>query len=111
MRNHFTTRARTKEAWRVCVMEGRRVHSREVLEQQLDELELLQSVFSRPEEFSADPLAMEGATAWVRRLTAEAPAARLSCSLHLSVDLHCSRESDEDCGSIAEPSSSRRAER
>ena len=58
------------------------------LEQQLDELELLQSVFSQPGEYTADGATVEHSTAWVRRLTAdlEPPIGRLSCALHLKVD-------------------------
>ena len=58
----------------------------EAIEQQLDELELLQSVFSQPGEFSADQVTIETSTAWLRGLTSEAPVSRLSCTLHLSVD-------------------------
>ena len=70
---------------------------REALEQQLEELELLESVFSLPGEFTADTPAVEGATAWVRRLTEERPAVRISCNLQLSVDVSL-REKEEGGG-------------
>lgn len=63
------------------------------LEQQLDELDLLQSVFSQPGEYDTDQATVDRATAWVQRLTAESPTNRLSCTLHLTVDaMHCELE-------------------
>ena len=57
------------------------------LEQQLDELELLQSVFFQPGEFTADDQAvLDHAAACVKRLTSEPPRGRLACSLHLAVE-------------------------
>ena len=71
--------------------------SRERVEQQLDELELLGSVFSQPGEFTADQVALEGATAWVRRITEDPPSVRLSCNLHLAVETReYEGERDED---------------
>ena len=77
--------------------------SLEAVEKQLDELELLESVFSQPGEFSADRVAIETAAAWTRGLTTEAPVARLSCNLRLSVDRHhptaADSEEEEEDGS------------
>ena len=63
------------------------------LEQQLDELDLLQSVFSQPGEYTTDQAAVAHANSWLRRLTEDAPVGRLSCKLHLSVD---ATNTDED---------------
>lgn len=68
--------------------------ARERLEQQLDELDLLQSVFSQPGEYATDQTSVDHANAWVRRLTAEAPVSRLSCTLHLTVDATNSDEGE-----------------
>ena len=70
--------------------------SMEAVEQQLDELELLQSVFSQPGEFSADRAVIETSAAWTRGLTTETPVSRLSCRLNLSVDRHPAAGEDSD---------------
>lgn len=72
---------------------------RECLEQQLDELELLQSVFSQPGEYTTDQASVAHASAWLRRLTEDAPSSRLSCTLHLSVDATNTDEQDGDATS------------
>ena len=65
------------------------------LEQQLDELALLQSVFSEPGEFLLDDQAVyDHATAFVRQLTNDVPH-RLSCSLHLEVEVDLGHENEE----------------
>ena len=66
------------------------------LEQQLDELDLLQSVFSQPGEYTTDDRAvLDHATACVKRLTSHPPDGRLACSLHLAVDARVVR-ADKD---------------
>ena len=58
------------------------------LEQQVDELELLQSMFSAPGEFQIeDQATFDQASAFLRDLTPASPG-RLSCSLHIPIDAH-----------------------
>ena len=58
------------------------------LEQQMDELELLQSVFSAPGEFQIeDQATFDQASAFLRDLTPATPG-RLSCSLHIPIGAH-----------------------
>ena len=58
------------------------------LEQQIDELELLQSMFSAPGEFQIeDQSTFDQASAFIRDLTPATPG-RLSCSLHIPIDAH-----------------------
>ena len=78
-------------------MNGEMNH-RDCLEQQLDELELLQSVFSQPGEYTTtDQTSVDYVTAWIRGLTSDPPVSRLSCVLRLSVDAIHSEEGDEHC--------------
>lgn len=66
------------------------------LEQQLDELELLQSVFSEPGEFHTDDQAVvDHATAYVKGLTDETPN-RLACGVHLTVDAVSGKDDEEE---------------
>ena len=70
------------------------------IEQQLDELDLLQSVFSQPGEYTTDDqTVLERAMARVKRLTDQPPVGRLSCSLHLLVDVHSRDDDGEGVGS------------
>lgn len=74
---------------------------RECLEQQLDELDLLQCVFSQSGEFNTDDQAVwDQATAFVKRLTSQPPRGRLSCSLHLQVSVPM-QEDEGDEGACA----------
>lgn len=77
-------------------MEAGNKPSLDLIEQQLDELELLQSVFSQPGEFTTEESSLEHARAWVRRLTPDAPTTRLSCTLHLTVNRRPNLEEDVD---------------
>jgi len=66
------------------------------LEQQLDELELLQSVFSEPGEFHTDDqTVVDHATAYVKGLADEVPN-RLACGVHLTVDAVPDKEDEEE---------------
>ena len=65
------------------------------LQEQLDELEVLEAMFSSPGEFEIeDRDAYDRAQAFVKELVSKAPAG-LSCRLHISVSTD-SRDSDDD---------------
>ena len=64
------------------------------LEQQIDELEFLQSMYSAPGEFKIeDQASYQQALAYVQQLTPEAPKT-LSSSLHIPVNAH--QDSDDE---------------
>ena len=74
---------------------------RQRLEQQLEELEILRSVFSEPGEFQPDnPTVFDHATAYVRAMTDEAPG-RLACTLHLDVDVSPGIDEHDEEASVA----------
>ena len=69
------------------------------LEQQLDELEMLQSVFSQPGEYTIDDQTLlEHAKARTKGLTDQSLVGRLSCALHLQVNAHQDDHGDEEEG-------------
>lgn len=72
------------------------------LEQQIDELEFLQSMYSAPGEFKIeDQVSYQQALAYVQQVTPEAPKT-LSSSLHIPVNAHQdSEEEDEVAGELA----------
>lgn len=58
------------------------------LEQQVDELELLQSIFSAPGEFQVDDQSSyDQVSAFLKDLAPDTPG-RLSCKLHIPIDAH-----------------------
>lgn len=66
------------------------------LEQQLDELEFLQSIYSAPGEFKIeDQASYQQAIAYLQQLTPEAPNT-LSSSLHIPVNAHHDSEDEEE---------------
>ena len=72
------------------------------LEQQLDELDMLQSVFSQPGEYTTDDqTVLEQAAARIKGLTDQKPVGRLSCTLHLLVDAHHYEDGGESASSEA----------
>lgn len=69
------------------------------LEQQVDELEFLQSMYSAPGEFKIeDQASYQQAVAHLQHLTPDAPKV-LSCSLHIPIDAHqdTGDEGEEAC--------------
>ena len=65
------------------------------LEQQSDELELLQSMFSAPGEFQIDDqTSYDQVSSFLRSLTPDAPG-RLSCSLHIPIEAHHHHDAGE----------------
>ncbi len=72
---------------------------RSLLEQQVDELELLQSIFSAPGEFQIDDqTSFERVSVFLKDLIPGVPG-RLSYSLHIPIDAHHS----EDGGPEVQP--------
>ena len=66
------------------------------LEQQLDELEFLQSMYSAPGEFRIeDQSSYQQALAYVQRLSPDAPKI-LSSSLHIPITAHQDSEDEEE---------------
>ena len=66
------------------------------LEQQIDELEFLQSMYSAPGEFKIeDQVSYQQALAYVQQLTPEAPKT-LSSSLNIPVNAHQDSEDEDD---------------
>jgi hypothetical protein len=64
------------------------------LEQQIDELEFLQSMYSAPGEFKIeDQVSYQQALAYVQQQTSEAPKT-LSSGLHIPINAH--QDSDDD---------------
>ena len=72
------------------------------LEQQVDEFELLQSVYSALGEFQIeDQLSYDKATAYLKQLIPDPPAA-LSCKINILVDAHLHSD-DEDETTTSSP--------
>ena len=73
------------------------------LEQQIDELEFLQSMYSAPGEFKIqDQVSYQQALAYVQQLTPEAPKT-LSSSLHIPVNAHQDSEDEDEDDVAREP--------
>lgn len=77
------------------VWKSRQLQMNTNLEQQIDELEFLQSMYSAPGEFKIeDQTSYQQALAYVQQLTPEAPKT-LSACLHIPINAHQDSE-DED---------------
>lgn len=76
------------------------------LQEQLDELELLESMFSSPGEFEIeDKVAHAQAEAFLRQLTLNAPRPKsLTCKLFIPINAHqdSDDEGENDCSSATE---------